>query len=652
MAIAKMERVHFIAPKGQRNKALRLIQSFQRVEIEQARLEEMGAGGAAKEELEWRELLQQIEKARNILSPRRKSSALAKLRTGRRIMSLSSLEAQVENGDWPDVAERTSALEETLQRGRSRRTELLRLAEQWRPWDTLTVHPRELSRLRYAAAAAGTMPDPAVSEFEEQYRQRLHSRGSTLSLSQREGKTAMLLLYPGIYEGAVKELSREYGFSGLDYPFDALPAEMLRRWEAEGAKLLDEEQRLLRELDELAEQAGQLDLAEDYYRNLLIREEAKKCFPESKTCFHLSGWVLAEDAAAFSGLLARELGEGAYYLSVSDLSPEDLRTAPVALKNNRVFRAFENLTEMYSMPSYDELDPTPFMAPFYLVFFGMMVADVGYGLVLLAATFIARKYLKPDRGLRKSLDFFFYLSFPVMVWGFVYGSIFGADLPFRLFSPTTDIIPILVLSIFFGWLQIMTALALGAYIHLRRGDVLGAMDGGFSWMGLLLSGALLVVSLLVLDNKPMFYASAALGGLSVLLIVLVPVLQNRKSPVKGLMKGLYALYGATGYIGDLVSYSRLMALGVAGGSIAVAFNTIINTLPVPFRLTLGILLAVALHALNLFLSFLGAYVHGIRLQYVEMFGKFYSGGGRKFSPFKAAEKHIYLTDTDTINMEE
>jgi V/A-type H+-transporting ATPase subunit I len=115
----------------------------------------------------------------------------------------------------------------------------------------------------------------------------------------------------------------------------------------------------------------------------------------------------------------------------------------------------------------------------------------------------------------------------------------------------------------------------------------------------------------------------------------------------GVGKGLYALYGATSYLGDFISYARLMALGVAGGSVALAFNTILAFLPLPVRLTLGIALAVVLHALNIFLSMLSAYVHGMRLQFIEFFGKFYTGGGKRFEPFKAAERNVIIIEKET-----
>lgn len=134
---------------------------------------------------------------------------------------------------------------------------------------------------------------------------------------------------------------------------------------------------------------------------------------------------------------------------------------------------------------------------------------------------------------------------------------------------------------------------------------------------------------------------AIVAVISALSIVAVPIIQS-KSKAKGIAKGLYELYNLTGYIGDLVSYTRLMALGISGGSIAAAFNMLVEFMPPVARFTVGIVLIIALHALNLFLSLLSAYVHGARLQYVEFFGKFYTGGGRAFQPLKTEEKYLNI----------
>mgnify|MGYP007064696526 CR=1 FL=1 len=250
---------------------------------------------------------------------------------------------------------------------------------------------------------------------------------------------------------------------------------------------------------------------------------------------------------------------------------------------------------MYSLPQYDELDPTPFMAPFYMVAFGMMVADFGYGLLLFLATFLGKKLFHLSKGLEQNLTLFQLCSIPTIIWGLIYGNFFGFEFSFQLLSAQDDVNQILVLSVIFGYIQI---------------------------------GIVMIVASLL---------AVAIGG----------SLEGKTLAGK-IGSGLYGLMDVTNYVGDLISYTRLMALGVAGGSIASAFNLIISYLPPAARFTVGILLFVALHGLNIFLSYLSAYVHGIRLQYLEYFGKFFTGGGRAFDPFKSNENYVEIISEEKL----
>src|SRR5699024_5582345 len=225
----------------------------------------------------------------------------------------------------------------------------------------------------------------------------------------------------------------------------------------------------------------------------------------------------------------------------------------------------------------------------------------------------------------------------------IYGSAFGATLPFQLLNPTEDFLTIFMLSLIFGGVQLFTGLFLAAKEHIRKKEYLSAVSEGFSWQGLLTGLLVWAGGNFVLHSEVLKITGLFLAGLSAFLILLVPTIQS-KSKVGGFFSGLYDLYGITSYIGDFVSYSRLMALGISGGSIAMAFNLLVATLPPVLRFSLGIVLLVILQALNLFLSTLSAYVHAARLQFVEFFGKFYEGGGHAFHAFGPEEKYVNLNN--------
>ena len=649
MAIAVIEKAILIIPKTEQESLFRLLQSFQRLELIDASAEsEQSFDSSPAEILQWKDSLHRIEKAQVILSTFLRSKAFQKLKDGRPVMTMLELENSAQQDGWEDICADVLTLDEKLDSLRKRRIKLNKLMTDWTPWKDLSFNPEAIVReFNYSDLYVGILKAADEPEFIEAFHSETAGLGHFESLFHRSEYIGAALFFPREKSADVKAFCKQYDFSPYNFPFDKMPAEMLEEWQFEEAEIIKEEANILEKLVILSPQKETLDLAEEFFSNLIVRADAHKFQAGTKSTTLVSGWIAKEDTGALKDLLQQEIKQP-YCLQFSDVEENEIPAVPIILKNKKMIRAFESLTQMYSMPAYDEIDPTPVMTPFYLVFFGMMVADIGYGVVLLLATLLAKLWLNPDKPLKKSIDFFFYLSFPVIAWGAIYGSLFGISLPFTLLSPTTDIIPILILSLVFGWMQLMTGLAMNVYVKLKKKDILSAFSGGISWMALLIGLAILVISKTVLTNNILFIAGVIISVLAVLGIVLFPIAESKGHRVKGLMKGLYALYGATGYVGDLVSYTRLMALGVAGSSIAVAFNTIIASLPLPARVTLGILLAIVLHGLNLFLSMLGAYVHGIRLQYVEFFGKFYGGGGRKFSPFKTVEKHIYIHENESI----
>ena len=294
---------------------------------------------------------------------------------------------------------------------------------------------------------------------------------------------------------------------------------------------------------------------------------------------------------------------------------------------------------MYSLPRYNEIDPTPLLAPFFLIFFGMMVADAGYGLLILIGSIVALKVFNLDDSQKQFAKFFMYLSIPTIIFGFIYGSFFGDFINLdgvKLIDPSKDVNTILVASIVFGVIQIFFGLGIKAYVLIRDGRPLDALYDVGSWV-------LTLVSIGVFAMGSGSLATIGKYGMIVGMIAIVLTQGRHMKSVGGkLGQGLYALYGITGYVGDLVSYTRLMALGLAGGSIAGALNLIIGMFPTVALIILGPVIFILAHIFNLGLSLLGGYVHTCRLEYVEYFSKFYEGGGRPFEPFKTLDKFIKI----------
>lgn len=304
-----------------------------------------------------------------------------------------------------------------------------------------------------------------------------------------------------------------------------------------------------------------------------------------------------------------------------------------------LFEPFELLTEMYALPKYYEKDPTPVLAPFYFTFFGMMVADLGYGLLLFLGIMLALKIFHLPSVTKKFLKFFNILGVAVAIWGGIYGSFFGYELPFHLITTTSDVMTILVVSVVFGFITVFVGLLASGLQKVRMKKYAEAYNSGFAWCVILLGLLFIAVGMLMPDIRPLFVLGKWVSIFNAVGILIASIIQAKS--LSGIGSGLFNLYNISSYIGDLVSFTRLMALGLSGASIASAFNLIVGLFPGTLaKLTIGLVLFILLHAINIFLSLLSGYVHGARLIFVEFFGKFYEGGGKPFQPLKASEKYI------------
>ena len=401
------------------------------------------------------------------------------------------------------------------------------------------------------------------------------------------------------------------------------------------------EDELKNKLKEASSNIEELEVAYEYLSNEELKVSASENFLESPNVVAISGWIPTEDRDEFIKSIEKVVGNN-YYIELEEAEYGDTEV-PVALKNNKVVSAFQSITEMYSTPKYSEMDPTPIMTPFYLLFFGMMLADAGYGILMFIASLIALKKFNLDEKKANFARFFMYLGIPTTVVGIIYGSYFGDILkPYGvkgLVDPATDIMTIFAASLAIGVFQIFVGLGAKAYMLIKQKQYLYAFFDVGSWY-MTLGGALLLAGSLVGFPSGIVSFGKWIMIAGMIIIVLTQGRDNKSIGAK-LAAGLYALYGLSGYVGDIISYSRLMALGLAGGFIGSAFNLMIGMIGNPIaKIIFGSLIFVGGHLFNVLLSSLGAYVHTCRLQYVEFFGKFYEGGGKPFSPLKSRNKFI------------
>ena len=646
MAIAKMSKVMLIAPTDKQNDLLDAIQELQSLEVtslEQAK-ELFTENSIALQEVDTEEMnaLQQkfegIHAAITFVEKNQKQpSLIQKLKTPKEQFTLSELQKEVQSWDADALVEHVESIRTTLRKKDEKLKELREKEALLRKWSVLDFYPKDIFKHPYTKTKMGTIPQATDNAYLEGLKQS--ELISVHEVYHTREEIGLLVTYPRKAQQAAKEELAKAHFSIVWYAFEEAPSvELEKNLKAQQA-VVEAKKKVLEDLQEEKDLLRQLQLSSEVTYNELQKEQAKNELVNGQHVFVLQGWLTTKAVDAVEVQLKEKLGEGEYVFLPLEIAEEEYEEVPTVLENNAFLQPFENLTEMYGLPKYGELDPTPYTAPFYLVFFGMMAADFGYGALLWLGTFIMLKFFHFDKGMNRNLKFFHLLSYPVMIWGIVFGSAFGADLPFQPLSLSKDLITIMILSIIFGVIQIMVGLSLGAYSNLKKKAYTDAYTSHLGWLAIITGIILYVLGSMVLNISWIATIGSSIAIIAAVAIVVVTVLSS-ENKWGGLASSLYNLYGISGYVADVVSYTRLMALAVSGGSIASAFNMLVGFLPPVARFTAGIFLIVALQGLNIFLSFLGAYVHGLRLQFVEFFGKFYDGGGHALKPFKTYEKYV------------
>ena len=451
---------------------------------------------------------------------------------------------------------------------------------------------------------------------------------------------------------AVASVLTEYGFVRASFRgMDRTPKEQISDAERTLSSLWRESEEIEAKLRSLSDGLELLEVLYDMEMTELVATAQKQKMVATERVVILSGWVPAQEEARVSALLDRY--DCAYELS--DPAPDE--TPPVHLKNNRFAQNFEWVLEMYSYPAYGRFDPTMIMSIFYFIIFGIMFADAGYGLILMLACFGGVKLLKPGRGMERFLKMFGYCGISCVIFGVLFGAYFG-DLPLAilrnmmgladdqlpnlallgsaapnvaiLFDPLQNPMGFLIVSLGIGAVHLIAGMAVRFVILCKEGQTLDAiLDIGLYW--LLFAG----IGLIFLLPTVGIWTTVAVAALIVLTHG-----RAEKNPVMKLLKGLLGLYDLISYVSDLLSYSRILALGLAAGVIAQVVNilgtmggpTVVGFVALVVAFTLG-------HLLNIAINVLGTFVHTSRLQYIEFFNKFYEDGGVPFEPAVPSDKY-------------
>lgn len=648
MAIVKMNKFTLLTFESKKQKLLREIQGLSNVEFINLqdedfleKYEELKSLAKDDIDLEYSKYEENLSKAKFALEFLKKyvpkKSGLKALQEEKLILTLDELEEKVKASNWEVSYNKAKEKEAELANLDSNITKLQAEIDALIPWQDLDVAFSEIKGLKKTSYFLGTIS----KSYEDTLLEEL-SNAYVEIISRNNNDINLLILSNNEDSENISEVLRGVGFSAFKTEHKDVPMKLILEFKHQIEELQSKKFFIQEEIANFEEDLKHLELAYDYFVSKVERVKVSTNFLKTKNICAIQGWIAQEDSETLKSICNDVLKDD-YYIEFEDVKEEEIDEVPIKLKNGELVSAFESVTGMYSYPKYNQMDPTPLLAPFYLIFFGMMVADVGYGLLVLIGAALALKFLKLDEGKRDFARFFLYLSFPTIFFGAIYGSFFGdmVTLPTQIIDTNKDVMTIVILSLALGVIQIFFGLFIKVYSLVRIGKAKDALLDAGSWIITLLSiGGVVAVKLLKLPNilGNVFIGTLVIGAI----LIVIGGGREEKSTGAKIGQGLYSLYGITGYVGDLVSYTRLMALGLAGGSIAGALNLLIHTLPGVAAIVVGPILFVLFHIFNLGLSLLGAYVHTARLQYVEYFGKFYEGGGRPFKAFKVSEKYIKI----------
>ena len=510
------------------------------------------------------------------------------------------------------------------------------------PWKRLNIALKDIGENAMTVKMLGTVH----ADYDQAFKAMIEENDLVYAdlVSERAGIKYYLCVALAKDRQEAVELLRKNGFNQVKLAFSEEPAAELKSLEAAEVKLNEALSENAKAFAGNLEYLVKLKALYEVEASEKVKHSSIENFKETNSIQLISGYIPTSKEADFKRSI-EETAKSHCDLSIKPADRDD-ENVPIVLKNNKFVSAFESLTKMYSLPKYNELDPTPALAPFYWFFFGMMVADIGYGAVLFLGTLFGIKKSNPKPPKDSLLRMINLCSIAVIFWGVMYGSLFGVTLkmngrPIAIFNTEKDFMLLLGVSIALGLVHLFSGLGVKAYMLIRDGKPVDAfLDVGL-WVFALV-GLIGLIGGNMIDMGP-----AAMMVFKVLMIasmvgILVFGARDRESIGARIGGGIYELYGITGYIGDFVSYSRLMALGLAGAFIAYAVNLIAKLVGHGPGLIASVIILVVFHGFNIFLSSLSGYVHSARLTYVEFFGKFYEGGGIAFKNQKAVPKYVRL----------
>ncbi|MCK4931387.1 MAG: V-type ATP synthase subunit I [Candidatus Aminicenantes bacterium] len=633
MGVSKVQKVEIVAHSGVKKALLSSLQEEGVVHIEQTQTEELGLTGSSADVTDLDHRLHRLKHVLDYLANYKDEKLLKRL-FGQKPQVSRSERTDVLKLDYMSLLDRIKQNESDKNNLNSHLKYLEREEEWLEPLSDLEIPIKSIRSTDSTRVLLGFLTLAQMADIES-----LADQGALWYSIIQKGKryVYLLLVYLKSESAFFEESLRELDFHPVYFTDPVLErAEESDRVEDVLVKIAREEERTQKEIEDLDNEAKRLcthreELMQvhDVLMNEREKELSSRMMGETERVSYMEGWVLTKDKERLLAKLEPYAENIECYFR--DALPEE--DPPVDLQNPKADQPFELITKLYSLPKSGTLDPTPYLTPFFFIFVGLTVSEAGYGFLVTLFSLLLLKFAKPKGNFRKFIILMAILGVSNIFIGTMVGGWFG--FPIRrlmVLDPLQNPVPFLLLSLALGFVQVWFGTLLNMISKIRSKEYLQAIFVQGGWLLLLPS---LVAYGVTKNSVAGILTLVGAGG-----IVLFGA--PSRNPIARFFGGLYSLYDISRYLADILSYSRLLALGLATSVIAMVVNTLCKTaLDIPkVGWLVAALIFVGGHLYNLAISFLGGFVHSMRLQFVEFFSKFFISGGRPFKPLELESKYV------------
>ena len=635
MAIVKMDKFSLLSFNDKRSSLLNILQKFNYVHFNDLKLKE---DESYLKEVENSAVLNSIEekqdKLKYAVETARKYSKEDLPKELKRL-DIENIYRQSENFDFNLIYDKLLKLvkerEGLVDKKQANDTRI----EDLNPWKDVNLNINDLYESERVFVETGSISSQFYDSLRKELVEKHLEKSLVYKLSERDKISFIVGIASLDEKEEFSEILREFGFTRIRIKAEGPVGEELEKLKANSKKYKNDISKLEEEIGGFSKYMDDFYLYESFLENEKKKEASVENFLKTKSMDVIEGYVPSDMAETFKKDLTSVLGEE-YILDIrkADLDDPDV---PIILDNNSVVEPFESVVETYALPRYNEIDPSLLVAIFYTIFTGFMIGDLGYGLLGVIGTIAMLKLKDFPKSSEKMVKLFLAISLSACFFGILFGSVFGGiiEVPFGWIDTQKDVYTLIGMSFAIGTVALMVSVGMTIVINLKNNRPLDAIyDSLFTY--------------LFLGGIGYYVYSKSKIGLYVMAAGMVGILlfsgRDAKTIGGRLGSGFYNVYGLTSWIGDFVSFLRLMALVLSGGFVAYAVNVIVKMVGGAgfFGLLGGIIIFVIFQIFNMFLSYLSAYVHGLRLIYVEMFNKFYEGGGVKFREMLEDTKKIII----------